>query len=72
MAHSSKQADSGGSDSTRITVTLPQADYEQVCRIAKSKRVSASWVVRDAVTDYLHRDIPLFAKAEGSSTRNAE
>jgi metal-responsive CopG/Arc/MetJ family transcriptional regulator len=40
-------------ESTRITVTLPPGDYEAVVRISKSKRVSASWVVRDAVAKYI-------------------
>jgi len=39
--------------SLRITVTLPPGDYEAVVRISKSKRVSASWVVRDAVAKYI-------------------
>jgi hypothetical protein len=39
--------------STRITVTLPPEEYQEVVRISKAKRVSASWVVRDAVTKYL-------------------
>lgn len=39
--------------STRITVTLPPGDYEEVVRISKLKRVSASWVVRDAVAKYV-------------------
>ncbi len=38
---------------TRITVTLPLGDYEAVVRMSKSKRVSASWVVRDAVAKYV-------------------
>lgn len=44
----------------RITVTLPIKDYEQLCRIARTRKVSASWVVRDAVDKYLQSDIPLF------------
>lgn len=44
----------------RITVTFPVKDYEQLCRIARTKKVSASWVVRDAVDKYLESDIPLF------------
>ena len=39
--------------STRITVTLMPGDYDAVFRISKSKRVSASWVVRDAVAKYV-------------------
>ncbi len=38
---------------TRITVTLPPDDYTEVRRIAKEKKVSASWVVRDAVERYV-------------------
>ncbi len=43
---------------TRITVTIPFEDYEAVRRIAKSKKVSASWVVRDAVEIYVQKDKP--------------
>jgi hypothetical protein len=47
---------------TRITVTLPPDCYETVVRLAKQKRVSTSWVVRDAVDRYLQDDLPLFSK----------
>ena len=46
---------------TRITVTLPPADYDMVCRMAKGKKVSASWIVRDAVEKYLAAYAPLLA-----------
>jgi hypothetical protein len=29
----------------RITVTIPPQDYEEVLRMAKEKKVSASWIV---------------------------
>lgn len=48
---------------TRITVTLPPDNYALLVRIARSKKVSASWVVRDAVDKYLAADIPLFQQA---------
>lgn len=44
----------------RITVTLPAENYELLTRMAKNKKVSASWVVRDAVDKYLAADMPLF------------
>ncbi len=44
---------------TRITVTLPPENYELLVRMAKSKKVSASWMVRDAVDKYLSADVPL-------------
>ena len=50
--------------STRITVSLPQESYETVVRIAKNKRVSTAWVVRDAVDKYLAADVPLFANRQ--------
>jgi len=46
---------------TRITVTLPKDSYETVVRMAKSKRVSTSWIVRDAVENYLAADAPLLS-----------
>ena len=43
------------SQATRITVTLPQDEYETVRSIADDHRASASWVVREAVSEYLTR-----------------
>lgn len=43
----------------RITVTLPPEDYKELCAIAEKHRVSASWVVRDAVDRYLTAEMPL-------------
>lgn len=34
---------------------------EVVVRLAKNKRVSTSWIVRDAVEKYLSADIPLLS-----------
>lgn len=45
---------------TRITVTLPISNYETIVRMAKSKKVSTAWVVREAVEKYLGEDMPLF------------
>ena len=49
---------------TRITVTVPPDHYEQVCRMAKSKKVSNAWIIRDAVEKYIQADTPLFAMKE--------
>jgi hypothetical protein len=46
---------------TRISVTLPPGDYDVVCRLAKAKKVSAAWIIRDAVEKYIQADTPLFA-----------
>jgi metal-responsive CopG/Arc/MetJ family transcriptional regulator len=62
MATTSKQEAATQTGPMRITVTLPRDDYERVCLIANTKKVSASWVVRDAVEEYLRLDTPLFGK----------
>ena len=49
---------------TRITVTVPSDHYEQVCRMAKGKKVSNAWIIRDAVEKYIQADAPLFATKE--------
>lgn len=45
--------------SIRTTVSLPNGEYEEICRIAAAQRVSAAWVLRDAVREYLARRYPL-------------
>lgn len=64
MQRTSKKAEQPDSKkATRITVSLPPDSYENLVRLAKSKKVSAAWVVRDAVDKYLTADIPLFAQS---------
>lgn len=50
-----------GAKSVRVSVSFDVADYVMIKGIAKTKRVSAAWVVRDAVTNYLNAQVPLFA-----------
>lgn len=45
---------------TRLSVSLPAGDYEHLNRLAKRKRVSLAWIVRDAVRQYLDAAEPLF------------
>lgn len=37
----------------RASVSFPKYDYGEIERIARDKRVSVAWVVREAVTEYL-------------------
>lgn len=60
-------ADKPKASGTRITITLPREHYEHVRSMAKNKRVTASWIVRDAVAKYLADDMPLFVGREGAS-----
>ncbi len=44
---------------TRLTVSLDEQDYAEVCRLAASQDVSAAWVIRRAVQSYLGRSTQL-------------
>ena len=50
----------------RVSVSLDAGDYANLKVIAKDKRVSLAWVVRDAVADYLDARTPLFPRKRGS------
>ena len=51
----------------RLSVTLPMDEYRELKRISKRNRVSVAWLVRNAVTDFLEAQTPLFSK---TGTRN--
>lgn len=54
----------------RRTVSLPADEFVELERIASERRVSVSWVVRDAVTQYLASRTPLFTgNATGKDQR---
>jgi len=48
----------------RLTVSLPKAVLSRVNVIAGQMKVSAGWVIRKAVIEFVDRDIPLF-RSEG-------
>jgi metal-responsive CopG/Arc/MetJ family transcriptional regulator len=45
---------------TRASVSFPTAVYEELERLAESKKVSLAWVVREAAEKYLSEQWPLF------------
>ena len=47
--------------SVRMSVSFDADDYAAIKGIAQKKRVSAAWVVREAVANYLSDRTPLFA-----------
>lgn len=49
-------------DTVRISVSLPAELHCEVERIAKQKKVSLAWVIRDAVEAYIKEKYPLFAE----------
>jgi metal-responsive CopG/Arc/MetJ family transcriptional regulator len=44
---------------TRASVSFPNDVYETLERIAKDRRVSVAWIVRDAVEKYVNEQWPL-------------
>lgn len=44
----------------RTTFSVPAGDHDELERIAKKKNVSVSWVVREAIRQYLASRSPLF------------
>ena len=61
MPRTAKSSPKKQRNGTRISVTLAPGDYAVVCRLAKAKKVSAAWIIRDAVEKYIQADAPLFA-----------
>jgi hypothetical protein len=46
--------------SPRLSVTIPVETYDSLERIARKKKVSLAWVVRDAAERYVSDELPLF------------
>ena len=47
--------------STRTSVTFPAEVYTSLETIAKRKKVSMAWVIRDAAEKYVSEQWPLFS-----------
>ena len=52
--------------SVRASISFPADLYETIEELAKQKKVSLAWVVRDAVEQYVADKWPLF-KQEGQN-----
>jgi predicted DNA-binding protein len=50
----------------RASVTFPPEQYEILMGLAKQKKVSIAWVVREAVDKYVADKWPLFTTHEGT------
>ena len=46
---------------TRASVSFPNDLYETLEKIAKEKKVSVAWIVRDAAEKYVNAQWPLLA-----------
>lgn len=56
---------SGQLRATRVSASLPPDIYKTLQDIAKQKKVSFSWVIRDAAEKYIAEQWPLFGKGQG-------
>jgi predicted DNA-binding protein len=52
------------SRSPRVSVTFSRELYQTLADLAKKKKVSVAWVVREAAEKYVADQWPLFAKAQ--------
>lgn len=53
-------ADKAEVQQTRVSVTFPPEQYRYLRHVARTRRVSLAWVVRDAVEHYMDSKTPLF------------
>ena len=51
---------------TRASVSFPRALYLEIARIAKNKKVSVAWVVREAAEQYVASQWPLLSAASNA------
>jgi predicted DNA-binding protein len=63
----SKKMKAQGNAAVRASISFPPDVYENLEIIAKQKKVSLAWVVREATEQYLAEKWPLFAKGEPKS-----
>lgn len=56
-----KTASKSESKTTRASVSFPNDLYETLEEIAKEKKVSVAWIVRDAAEKYVNEQWPLLA-----------
>jgi predicted DNA-binding protein len=50
---------------TRASASLPPDIYRTLQDIAKQKKVSVAWVIRDAAEKYIAAQWPLFSRGQG-------
>ncbi|WP_219851861.1 CopG family transcriptional regulator [Methylibium rhizosphaerae] len=54
----------------RASVSFPPELHDTLERIAKQKKVSVAWVVREAAEQYVASQWPLFGAASGGGQRH--
>jgi len=56
----------GAPSTVRATITFPSDLYTTLEQVAKQKKVSLAWVVRDAAEQYVADKWPLFGGPKGA------
>jgi len=59
----SKGADAPSIAVVRASISFPPDVYEMLAAIARQKKVSLAWVVREAAEEYIDGKWPLFRRA---------
>jgi hypothetical protein len=62
MNRGHQRNEAAGESSVRATISFPSEIYQTLEDIARDKKVSLAWVVRDAVDQYVADKWPLFGK----------
>lgn len=65
MVVSGKKGKSGGAVMPRVSVSFPTELYRTLEQLAKKKKVSTAWVVREAAEKYVADQWPLFGSLKG-------
>jgi hypothetical protein len=60
--------DAGNAGTVRASISFPSAVYETLEDIARNKKVSVAWVVREAAELYIGDKWPLFSR-QGRETQ---
>lgn len=65
MKQSKKEGDEMDSQSkVRASISLPQELHAELERIAREKKVSLAWVIRDAAEKYVADQWPLLSRSK--------
>jgi metal-responsive CopG/Arc/MetJ family transcriptional regulator len=54
----------------RLTISIPEGHYKAVERLAARRRVSLSWVVREAIRELVENDSPLLNEITEIQAKN--
>lgn len=60
MSKGQQREDTPAEGSVRATISFPSEPYQTLEEIARQKKVSLAWVVRDAAEQYVPDKWPLF------------